>query len=98
MDQITLLSLWILAALAGGTLSRLIGLPPLVGFLLAGVVGSQLGFQSPAGAFEFMAHLGVELLLFTIGLKIRITELVRPLILTTDWHSWVSLVLRFCPW
>ena len=30
-----------------------------------------------------MAHLGVELLLFTIGLKIRITELVRPLILTT---------------
>ena len=83
MDQITLLSLWILGALAGGTLSRLLGLPPLVGFLLAGVVGSQLGFQSPAGAFEFMAHLGVELLLFTIGLKIRITELVRPLILTT---------------
>ena len=45
MDQITLLSLWILGALAGGTLSRLIGFRLLVGFLLAGVVGSQLGFN-----------------------------------------------------
>ena len=82
-DQISLLSLWLGGALLLGTLARFIGLPPLVGFLIAGVVGTQAGFQSPTGAFEFMAHLGVELLLFTIGLKIRLSELLRPLILTT---------------
>lgn len=82
-DQITLLSFWLAAALATGTVVRYMGLPPLVGFLLAGVIGAQFNFEAPHGAFEFMAHLGVELLLFTIGLKIRLSELVRPLILTT---------------
>lgn len=82
IDPITLLSLWLAGALALGMLARLISLPPLVGFLLAGVIGVQLGAPAPDKAFEFMAHLGVELLLFTIGLKIRLSEIIRPLILS----------------
>ena len=82
IDPITLLSLWLAGALALGTLARTIGLPPLVGFLCAGVIGVQFGAPTPDSAFEFMAHLGVELLLFTIGLKIRLSELLKPLILS----------------
>lgn len=59
----------------------MMGLPPLVGFLLAGVIGSQLDAPIPEGAFHLMAEIGVELLLFTIGLKIKLAELLRPLVL-----------------
>lgn len=83
MTEATLLGLWLAGALVAGSVARLIALPPMVGFLLAGVAGTQLGFATPEAAFKIMSELGVELLLFTIGLKIRISELVRPLILTT---------------
>ncbi|QGG81205.1 hypothetical protein GH975_11775 [Litorivicinus lipolyticus] len=83
MTEGSLLSLWIAGALIAGTLVRMAQLPPLVGFLLAGVIGVQLGAPTPHTSFELMSELGVELLLFTIGLKIRLPELLRPLILTT---------------
>ena len=81
MSEASLLSMWIAGALIAGTLVRMMGLPPLVGFLLAGVIGSQFDAPIPDHAFHLMAEIGVELLLFTIGLKIKFSELLRPLVL-----------------
>ena len=61
----------VLIAFVLGFGARLIGLPPLVGFLAAGFLLGGLGFQSSVGLQE-IADLGVTLLLFTIGLKLKI--------------------------
>ncbi len=57
--------------------ARFMSLPPLAGFLLAGFVLNALGVRSNAVIKE-IADAGVMLLLFTIGLKLRIRTLARP--------------------
>ena len=59
------------AAFVGGLLAKLVGLPPLVGFLLAGFALRQADFQ-PDEAVEGVAHAGVLVLLFSVGLKLRL--------------------------
>jgi len=68
--------LWIGVAFLFGALSRTIGLPPLVGFLVAGFALNALG---AAGGYFLneMADLGIALLLFTIGLKLKLKELLK---------------------
>jgi glutathione-regulated potassium-efflux system ancillary protein KefC len=69
--------LWILTAFLFGLAGRYVGLPPLVGFLAAGFALNYLGAEG--GDFlNAMADLGVTLLLFSIGLKLRVRELFRP--------------------
>ncbi len=69
--------LWIIAAFVCGAVVARIGLPPLVGYLVAGFVLNSFGVEG--GQFlEEIANAGVTLLLFTIGLKLRIKSLVRP--------------------
>lgn len=68
--------LWIAVAFFLGFLLRLVGLPPMVGFLLAGFTLNFLGADGGTFLYE-MADLGVTLLLFTIGLKLRVKELLR---------------------
>ena len=65
------------AAFAFGMLGRTVGLPPLVGFLIAGFALQALGFEK-ADTIETFADLGVTLLLFSIGLKLRVRTLLRP--------------------
>jgi len=67
----------IVAAFALGLGARFFGLPPLVGFLLAGFALNAAGVDAPP-ALRTVADLGVTLLLFTIGLKLRVGELLRP--------------------
>lgn len=67
---------WITVALVFGFLSRLVGLPPLVGFLVAGFTLNYFGAEGGEFLNE-MADLGVTLLLFSIGLKLRVKELLR---------------------
>lgn len=72
--------LWLSIAFIMGFAAKLVKLPPLVGFLLAGFILNALGAES--GEFiEITADLGVTILLFTIGLKLKIKNLVRPEIL-----------------
>lgn len=60
-----------------GLMAKALKLPPLVGFLAAGFLFSSQGYES--GEFiEVVADLGVTLLLFTIGLKLRIKDLLAP--------------------
>lgn len=70
-------------AFALGLLARPLGLPPLVGFLAAGFVinalRGPLHLPEEAGqVLEQVAHVGVLLLLFTVGLKLRLRNLLRP--------------------
>ena len=60
-----------------GFIARQVGLPPLVGFLAAGFALNGLGFESGPLLVQF-ADLGVTLLLFSIGLKLKIGTLLRP--------------------
>jgi len=68
--------LWIAVAFALGLASRQVGLPPLVGFLLAGFALNWAGAEG--GHFlDEIADLGVTLLLFSIGLKLQPAKLVK---------------------
>lgn len=74
MDQFPMM---ITAAFVLGLGVRFVGLPPLVGFLLAGFGLNLAGYVSTPSV-ERAADLGVTVLLFTIGLKLRISTLLRP--------------------
>jgi len=69
--------IWIAVAFAFGFLATQLRLPALVGFLIAGFVLNALGAEGGAFLNE-MADLGVTLLLFSIGLKLRVGQLLRP--------------------
>jgi predicted Kef-type K+ transport protein len=68
--------LWITIALLLGLLAKQLNLPPLVGFLVAGFLLNIGGAQGGAFLSE-IADLGITLLLFTIGLKLNIRQLLR---------------------
>lgn len=65
-----------------GFAARLIGLPPLMGFLVAGFVLGAMGLQNTPMLQE-IADLGVTLLLFTIGLKLHLRDLIAPVVWVT---------------
>ena len=76
-------AVWLTFAFTLGMLVRSVGLPPLVGYLAAGFALSatdkliDLPLQN-GKVLEHIAHLGVLLLLFTVGLKLKLKSLVRP--------------------
>ena len=69
--------IWISLAFALGLLGRLVGLPPLVGYLVAGFLLHIYGVVADDVIKEF-SELGVTLLLFTIGLKLKLRSLAAP--------------------
>ncbi|GAA6168783.1 cation:proton antiporter family protein [Sessilibacter corallicola] len=69
--------LWICVAFAFGFGARQLGLPPLVGYLLAGFGLNAFSIEPFAGITE-LADLGITLMLFTIGLKLNLRNLARP--------------------
>lgn len=72
----------VLLAFLLGFGAKLIGLPPLVGFLVAGFLLGAFGMQS-SDALQKIADLGVTLLLFTIGLKLNVKQLLSPAVWAT---------------
>ncbi len=60
-----------------GFAARQVGLPPLVGFLTAGFALNGFGFES-SPLLGQLADLGVTLLLFSIGLKLKAGTLLKP--------------------
>lgn len=92
-------AVWIGFAFSIGLLVRTIGLPPLVGYLAAGFAIStysvDLGMPAEAGAvLDHVAHLGVLLLLFTVGLKLDWRIIVKPEVIGGGLlHFFISVVL-----
>lgn len=72
----TTLLLFIATAFSFGMLVNLTGLPPMVGFLIAGFALNFYGFEAMP-ALQTFADLGVTLLLFSIGLKLDIRTLFK---------------------
>jgi predicted Kef-type K+ transport protein len=64
-------------AYASGLAARSVGLPPLVGYLLAGF-GLYASGSRLTPTLEEFSEMGVTLLLFTIGLKLRLGSLLMP--------------------
>lgn len=78
--------IWIGSAYFMGLAASRIMLPPLVGYLLAGYALHAAGF-TPLAALPHIADVGIELLLFTVGLKIKPRSLVRSEVLSVGgWH------------
>ncbi|MAY34909.1 MAG: hypothetical protein CMN84_02290 [Spongiibacteraceae bacterium] len=67
----------ILLAFCAGLGFRALGYPPLLGYLLAGFIAHALGLGQ-GEAVAIIADLGITLLLFTIGLKLNLRELIAP--------------------
>ncbi len=67
----------LVVAFGFGFVATRLRLPALVGYLLAGFVLHAGGFEATA-AIETISDLGVQLLLFGIGLKLKIGTLARP--------------------
>ncbi len=61
---------WLSLSFLFGFLASRGGLPPLVGYLVAGFSLNLLGFEGSA-ALEKLSDVGITLLLFTIGLKLN---------------------------
>jgi CPA2 family monovalent cation:H+ antiporter-2 len=66
------------AAYLGGMLARLVRLPPLVGYLLAGIAVGPFtpGLVADQAIVEQLAEIGVALLLFGVGLHFSLGDLV----------------------
>src|SRR5919112_1892921 len=74
------IALILVAAFLGGIVARQLGLPLILGYILAGVlVGPNTGGPTVGDVheIELLAEIGVALLLFTIGLHFSLSEL-RP--------------------
>lgn len=71
-----MLAIWIAGSLLLGLAAARIGLPPLVGFLASGFLFSAAGMERTPFLVE-LAHAGVLLLLFAVGLKLRIKTFLR---------------------
>ncbi|MDX1641914.1 MAG: cation:proton antiporter family protein [Balneolaceae bacterium] len=88
--------IWIgLAFLFGFGVSR-IQLPPLVGYLVAGLVLSIAGYE-PGALLHEISHLGVLFLLFTVGLHIRLKNILRFDIMAVSLSHQIFSVLLFTP-
>lgn len=83
MHSLTLLtdiSLGIIFATVAAHIIRLLRQPPILGYVLGGVLlGSNIGFGlvTSGESIELISEIGLILLLFIIGLEIKLRELVR---------------------
>jgi len=68
---------WISLAFLLGFLVRQVNLPPLVGFLATGFVLNYFGYTS-GEMLQKLADLGITLLLFMVGLKLKPKVLIKP--------------------
>lgn len=76
-----------------GLAARFIGLPPLIGYLVAGFALYASGGELTPTLREF-SEMGVTLLLFSIGLKLRVKSLLMPQIwAVASLHMLVTVIM-----
>lgn len=84
----------ILAALICGLISRILGLPALIGYLAAGFVLHE--FELEGGELlRKLSDIGITLLLFTIGLKLQPRELLKTRVWGTTFIHMAVMQLFF---
>ncbi|MGZ5052472.1 MAG: cation:proton antiporter domain-containing protein [Methylobacter sp.] len=68
--------IWVGSAYLAGLITSRLFLPPLVGYLMAGYILRAAGVE-PNDTLGHLADIGIELLLFTVGLKLKPSSLLR---------------------
>ena len=88
------MSLLLFVALAGYLIAYRINQSAVVGIILAGIVvgPSWLGLVTYTDFVSSLANLGAVVLLFTIGLELKIEEITRP------WYFLIALIGILFPW
>lgn len=77
--------IWIFIAFLFGLGIRLLSLPPMIGYMLAGFILHYWGVE-PESSLNTLANIGITLMLFTIGLKLNIKDLLKREV----WFSSIS--------
>ena len=77
LHLLTTIGVALCVALLGGTVARRLGLPPIVGYLLAGVAIGPFtpGFVGDVASITELAELGVIFLMFGVGLHFSLKDL-----------------------
>ncbi|WP_339720027.1 cation:proton antiporter family protein [uncultured Paraglaciecola sp.] len=94
---------FILIAFICGLGLKLVGMPPLIGYLIAGFALNYLGFQS-TDSLQTIANLGITLMLFSIGLKLNVRDLYKKevwlgsILHTVIWVTLINLLLLAVTW
>jgi len=79
-------------AFTSGFACKIINLPPLIGYLIAGFVLNAMGY-STSDSLITVAELGITIMLFTIGLKLNVKDLGKTEVwLTSLAHSLVWVI------
>lgn len=73
--------IWVGTAYLTGLITSRLYLPPLVGYLMAGYILNAAGVEANETLKHF-ADIGIELLLFTVGLKLKPSSLLRREVLS----------------
>ena len=69
--------IWMTGALVAGQICRWLSIPIIIGFIGAGYFFTQIDINDSQNILEIPAEIGVELLLFSIGLKIKPSDLLN---------------------
>jgi glutathione-regulated potassium-efflux system ancillary protein KefC len=78
---------WVGTAYLVGLIASRLTFPPLVGYLAAGYILHVMGVESSGDTLTHLADIGLELLLFTVGLKLKLHSLLRQEVLSVGgWH------------
>jgi len=92
--MISTLLIWIAGAWGAGQVARWLSLPPLVGYLIAGALFGSYGLDDASDWLQTPAAIGVELLLFAIGLKMNPKTLLRmDVAVGTLFHLLISALI-----
>lgn len=88
--------IWVGFAFVVGALVARINIPPLVGYLLAGLFLASFGYE-PGELLQEISHLGVIFLLFTVGLHIRLKNIIRKEVIGVGFIHLVVSATIFLP-
>lgn len=69
--------IWMTGALVAGQICRWLSIPVIIGFIGAGYFFTQIDLNDSQNILAIPAEIGVELLLFSIGLKIKPSDLLN---------------------